>query len=105
VSAGEPAFISIEDGGWGFELTLFTGAGLTLWAVLSALVASASQPPHIMAKDVVIQRKKFGIENQRLIKLFPCLFERVKQIPLVDRVPGQKRKTRHRKYSVSFRKM
>lgn len=63
-----------------------------LRAALSALVASASQPPQIMAKDVVIQRKKFGIENQRLIKLLPCVFERVKQIPLVDRVPGQETK-------------
>ena len=69
--------ISIADAGAVVATSLFAVADVF---VPSVFHASALQPPQIMASEVVIQRKKFGIENPRYIKIV-TLFDRKKGIP------------------------
>jgi hypothetical protein len=57
-----------------------------------------------MAIEVVIQRKKFVIENPRYIKLLPCLTEE-KKMALVDCVPGPAQRHAKAQYNSPVEKM
>jgi hypothetical protein len=59
----------MEEGGTVVETSLFAMADEFTFAV-SAFEPSAPQPPQIMAINVEIERRKFGIENPRDIKIY-----------------------------------
>ena len=88
MSAGEPGLISMADAGAVVATSLFAIADV--FATVE-LTASELQPPQMMASEVVIQRKMFGIENPRYIKLITLFVREKGDRPWWTACRGQKK--------------